>query len=194
MKKARHRCQHRDLERTRKLVDRYESRPLVAHFTPRKLSVNTGRGLSLVPSNAQFRARAKALYQAVAADLKARCVQAFAIKDPVDVKIQQGLKDDLACVVRTELEGVEAFARSLLAIGRKLGLKLAVRFFEHYLGASGSAIEMRRDEALEFDLIKNAVQFKGTSSDSSSGISSRQSKARRDHRWSKTSRKIPGRV
>ena len=33
-------------------------------------------------TNAIFGARAKALYQAVAADLKARCVQAFAIKDP----------------------------------------------------------------------------------------------------------------
>jgi len=38
-------------------------------FTPRNLSVRFPRGLPLVPSNAQFRARAKAIYQAVAADL-----------------------------------------------------------------------------------------------------------------------------
>ncbi|MEE8187786.1 MAG: hypothetical protein V3T80_01145 [Kiloniellales bacterium] len=136
----------------------FESRPLVAHFTPRNLWVRLPRGLSAVPSNAQFRARAKALYEIVEADLKARCAEAFAIKDPVDVKIQQGLKDDLACVVRSDLEGVEALAQFLLAAGRKLGLKLAVRFFEHYLGASGSSIEVTREEAFEFDLIRNAVQ------------------------------------
>ena len=89
---------------------------------------------------------------------RARCVAAFGITDPVDVKIQQSLKDDLACVVRTELEGVEAFAQSLLAEGRKRGFKLAVRFFEHYLAASGSLIELSREEAFEFDLIKNAVR------------------------------------
>ncbi len=55
----------------------FESRPLVAHFTPRNLSVHIARGLSAVPSNAQFRARAKALYETVAADLKARCVEAL---------------------------------------------------------------------------------------------------------------------
>ena len=131
---------------------------VAAHFTPRNLWVHTGRALSSVPNTAQFRARAKVLYEAVAADLKARCAEAFSIKDPADVKIQQGLKGDLACVVRTELEGVEAFARSLLATGRKRGFKLAVRFFEHYLGASGHSIELRREEALDFDLIRNAVQ------------------------------------
>ena len=134
------------------------SHAFVGRFTPRHLSLHNGRRLSPVMSNAIFLGIAKVLYQAVAADLKARCAEAFGITDPVDVKIQQGLKDDLACVVRTELEGVEAFAQSLLATGRKLGLKLAVRFFEHYLGASGSSIEVSREEALEFDLIRNAVQ------------------------------------
>jgi hypothetical protein len=131
---------------------------LAAQFSPRNLWVHNGRTLSSVANNAQFHARAKALYEAVAADLKARCVEAFAIKDPADVKTQNGLKDDLACVVRTELEGVEALTHLLLAEGRKRGLKLAVRFFEHYLGASGSPIEVSREEALEFDLIGNAVQ------------------------------------
>ena len=46
-----------------------------------------------------------------------------------------------------------------MADGRKRGLKLAVRFFEHYLGASGSSIEVRREEALALDLIHNAVQI-----------------------------------
>jgi hypothetical protein len=137
----------------------FESRPLVAHFTPRNLSVHTGRGLSSIPSNAQFRARAKALYEIVEADLKSRCAEAFAIKDPVDMKIQQGLKDDLACVVRSDLEGVEALAQFILAAGRTLGLKLAVRFFEHYLGASRSSIELSREEALEFEEIRDAVQI-----------------------------------
>ncbi len=131
---------------------------MAAHFTPRNLWLHTGRTLSSVPNNTQFRARAKAFYEAVTTDLKARCVDTFGIKDPADVKIQNGLKDDLACVVRTELEGVEALTQVLLAEGRKRGLKLAVRFFEHYLGASGSPIEIGRDEALEFDLIRNAVQ------------------------------------
>ena len=130
---------------------------LVARFSPRDFFVHDGRRLSSVMSNAIFRARAKALYQAVAADLKARCAEAFAIENQADLKIRQGLKDELACVVRNELEGVEAFARSLLATGRKLGLKLAVRFFEHYLGASGSSIALSREEALEFDLITNAA-------------------------------------
>ena len=137
---------------------RAESRPLVARFTPRNFFVHNGRRLSSIMTNPLFLAIAKPLYQAVAADLKARCAEAFAIKDPVDVKIQQGLKDDLACVVRTDLEGVEALAQVILAGFRKTGLKLAARFFEHYLGASGSSIEVRRDEALEFDLIKNAAQ------------------------------------
>jgi hypothetical protein len=116
--------------RTGKLLGDYNSLPLVAHFTARNLWVHNGRALSSVPSNAQFRARAKALYEAVEADLKARCVEAFGIKDPVDVKIQNGLTHDLACVVRTDLEGVEALAQFYLADWRKKGFTLAVRFLE----------------------------------------------------------------
>ena len=132
---------------------------LVGRFSPRKFSVHNGRRLSSVMSNAVFLGVAKALYRAVAADLKARCVEAFAIKDPADLKSQQRLKDDLACVVRTELEGVEAFAQFLLAVFRKNGLTLAARFFEHYLDASGRSIEVRRGEALALGLIHNAVQI-----------------------------------
>ncbi len=130
----------------------------VARFTPRHFSVHNGRRLSSVMSNTIFRGIAKGLHDALAADLQGRCVAAFDITDPVDVKIQQGLKNDLACVVRTELKGVEAFAQSLLAEGRKHGFKLAVRFWEHYLGASGRSIGVSRDEAFEFDLVTNAVQ------------------------------------
>ena len=133
---------------------------LVAHFTPRNLWVHNGRTLSSVPNNTQVRARSKALYEAVTADLKARSIQAFGITDPADVKIQNDLKDDLACVVWTELEGVEALTQFLLAEGRKRGLKLAVRFFEHYLGASGSSIEVSRAEAFEFDACRAAANAK----------------------------------
>ena len=139
------------------LTEPFESGPLVAHFTPRNLWVRLPRGLSAVPNSAQFRARAKALYEIVEADLKARCVEAFAIEDPVDVKIQQGLKDDLACVVRTDLEGVEALAQSLLAVGRLGGPTLPVRFFENYLNMKEPFIRVSRDEAIEFDLITNAA-------------------------------------
>ena len=111
-----------------------------------------------MPSNAQFRARAKALYEIVEADLKARCAEAFAIKDPVDVKIQQGLKGDLACVVRTDLEGVEAMAQFYLADWRKKGFTLAVRFFENYLKANADEITLSRDEALAFDDVQDAVR------------------------------------
>ncbi len=127
-------------------------------FTPRNLSVRLPRGLPLVPSSAQFHARVKALYRAVAADLKARCIEAFAIKDPVDVKIQQGLKDDIACVVRTDLEGVEALAQVFLADFRKKGFSLAVRFLENYLKADGDSIELSREATLEFEEIRDAVQ------------------------------------
>ena len=136
----------------------FESRPLVAHFTPRNLWVRLPRGLSAVPSNEQFRARAKGLYEIVEADLKARCAEAFGIKDPADLKIQQGLKNELACVVRTDLEGIEALAQFLLATGRKGDLKLAVRFFENYLNMKEPFIRVGRDEAFEFDLVRNAVQ------------------------------------
>ena len=107
---------------------------LVVRFSPRKFSVHNGRRLSSVMSNAVFLGVAKALYVVVAADFKARCIEAFGVKDGADLKVQERLKDDLACVVRTELEGVQALAQLLLAEGRKRGLKLAVRFFEHYLG------------------------------------------------------------
>ncbi len=130
----------------------FNSLPLVAHFTPRNLTVRLPRGLSAVPSNEQFRAKAKALYEMVEADLKARCAQAFGIKDPVDVKIQNGLNNDLACVVRTDLEGVEALAQFLLAEFRKWGLKLAVRFIENYLAAEATPIELGLEESPEFDL------------------------------------------
>ncbi len=143
--------------RTGELLGDYNSLPLVAHFTPRNLSVRLPRGLSAVPSNAQFRAKTKALYEMVEADLKARCVQAFGIKDPVDVKIQNGLKNDLACVVRTDLEGVEALAQFLLADFRKQGFTLAVRFFEHYLKANGDSIQLGREEALAFDDVQDAA-------------------------------------
>ena len=136
----------------------FESRPLVAYFTPRNLWVHNGRNLSNVSNSVQFHARAKVLYEAAAADLKGRCTAAFGISGPIDVKIQNGLKDDLACVVRTELEGVEALGVFILAELRKWGLRLAARFFEHYLAASGQAIDLSREEALEFDLIKNAAQ------------------------------------
>ncbi len=131
---------------------------LVAHFTPRNLWIHNGRNLSSVPNNIQFRARAKALYEAVAADLKACCVEAFAIKDPADVKIQNGLKDDLACVVRTDLEGVEASAQFFLAEFRKKGFSLAVRFLENYLKANADPIELGREEVLDFVEIQDAVQ------------------------------------
>ncbi len=116
-----------------------------------------GGGLSAIPSNEQFRAKAKALYEIVAADLKARCVEAFGITDPVDVKIQNGLKDDLACVVRTDLEGVEALAQFYLADFRKQGFTLAVRFLENYLKANGDPIELSREEALAFDEVRDAI-------------------------------------
>ncbi len=143
--------------RTSRILIDYESRPLVAHFTPRNLSIRLPRGLSAVPSNAQFRARAKVLYELVEADLKSRCAEAFAIKDPVDVKIQQGLKDDLACVVRTDLEGVEALTQVLLADWRKKGFTLAVQFLENYLKADGTAIELGLGESPEFDLGRNGA-------------------------------------
>ncbi len=130
---------------------------LMVRFSPRKFFVHNGRRLSNVMSNAVFLGVAKGLYQALAADLKTRCNQAFGVKDGADLKVHERMKDDLACVVGTELEGVEALAQFILAAGRKRGLKLAVRFFEHYLGASGTSIEVRRQEALEFDLIRNAV-------------------------------------
>jgi len=144
--------------RTSKFKISFESLPLVAHFTPRNLEIHNGRTLSSVSNNTQFQARAKALYEAVAADLKTRCIDAFGISDPVDVKIQNGLKGDFASVVRTDLEGVEALSVFILAEFRKWGLRLAARFFEHYLGASGQAIELNPEDALEFDLIKNAAQ------------------------------------
>jgi hypothetical protein len=122
------------------------------------LWVHNGRTLSNISNSTQFRARAKALHEAVAADIKARGIQAFGITDPADVKIQNGLKDDLACVVRTDLEGVQALSAFILAEFRKSGLRLAARFFEYYLGATGRAMDLSREEALEFDLIKNAVQ------------------------------------
>ena len=130
---------------------------LAAHFTPRNLWVHNGRALSSVSNNTQFQVRTKVLYEAVAADLKTRCVDAFGITDPVDVKIQNGLKDDLACVVRTDLEGVEALAQFLLAEGRKKGFTLAVRFLENYLKADGTAIELGLGESPEFDLGRNGA-------------------------------------
>jgi hypothetical protein len=111
-----------------------------------------------VPNNTQFRAKAKALYEIVTADLKARCIAAFAISDPVDVKIQNGLKDDFACVVRTDLEGVEALTQFLLADGRKKGFTLAVRFLENYLKANADEIHLSREEALAFDDVRDAVE------------------------------------
>ena len=48
---------------------------LVGRFSPRKFSVHNGRRLSSVMSNAVFLGVAKVLYVAVAADLKARCVE-----------------------------------------------------------------------------------------------------------------------
>ena len=143
--------------RTERLRKDYDSLPLVAHFTPHGLSVDTGNGLSPVLNNTQFRAKAKALYEIVAADLKARCVAAFGITDPVDVKIQNGLKDELASVVRTDLEGVEALAQFYLADWRKKGFTLAVRFLEHYLKVDGSNIELSREEALTFDEVHDAA-------------------------------------
>ncbi len=143
--------------RTEKFLRGYNSRPLVAHFTPRNLWVHNGRTLSSVPSNTQFRARAKVLYEAVAADIKARCIDTFGIKDPVDVKIQNGLRDDLACVVRTDLEGVEARAQFILADWRKKGFTLAVRFMENYLKANAGFVRVSEDEALSFPEVQAAV-------------------------------------
>ncbi len=49
----------------------------MARFTPRKFFVHNGRRLSSVMSNAVFLGVAKGLYEALAADPKVRCVQAF---------------------------------------------------------------------------------------------------------------------
>ena len=126
-------------------------------FTPRNLSVRLPRGLPLVPNSTQFRVRAKALYEAVGADLKARGIAAFGITDAVDMKIQNGLKDDLAYVVRTDLEGVEALAQFILADWRKKGFTLAVRFFENYLKANAQFVPVSRDEALSFPEVQAAA-------------------------------------
>ncbi len=144
-------------DRTSKILIDFESLPLVAQFSPRNLWVHNGRTLSSVPNSTQFHARAKVLYEAVAADLKVRCVAAFGITDPVDLKIQSGLKDDFASVVRTDLEGVEALTQFLLAEGRKEGFTLAVRFLENYLKADGAAIELGLGESPEFDLGRNGA-------------------------------------
>jgi len=113
--------------------------------------------LSHVPNNTQFRTKAKALYEAVAAYLKARCIAAFGITDPVDVKIQNGLKHDLACVVRTDLEGVEALAQFILAYYRKHSYTLAAQFLERYLEANGNEIKVSREDALAFEDVQEAV-------------------------------------
>ncbi len=131
---------------------------MAARFTPRNFFVHDGRRLTSVMSNAIFRARAKALYEAVAADLKARCLQTFGVKDPADLKVQNGLKDDLACVVRTDLEGVEAMTQVILTKFREKGFSLAVRLLENYLKANGDSIDLTRPEALEFEEIRDAVQ------------------------------------
>jgi hypothetical protein len=135
----------------------FESLPLVAHFELRNLWVHNGRKLSSVPNSTQFHAKAKALYEAVAADIKERCTEAIGITDPVDVKIQSGLKDNLASVVRTDLEGVEALAQFYLADWRKKGFTLAVRFFENYLKANSALVPVSRDEALSFPEVQAAV-------------------------------------
>ena len=140
--------------RTERIRKDYDSMPLVAHFTPRNIWVDSGGGLSHVPNNTQFRTKAKALFEAVAADLKTRCIAAFGIRDAVDMKIQDGL---LASVVRTDLEGVEVLAQFYLADWRKKGFTLAVRFLEHYLKADGSKIELSREEALTFDEVQDAA-------------------------------------
>jgi len=143
--------------RTKDFQKDFNSRPLVAHFEPRNLWVHNGRNLSSVPNSTQFRARAKLLYDAVAADLKARGAEAFGITDPADVKIQNGLKDHLASVVRTDLEGVEALAQFILADWRKKGFTLAVRFFENYLKANAGFVQVSRDEALSFPEVQAAA-------------------------------------
>ena len=68
------------------------------------------------------------------------------------------MKDDIACVVRTDLEGVEALARFFLADFRGKGFSLAVRFLENYLKADGDTIELSREAVLEFEEIQDAVQ------------------------------------
>ncbi len=143
--------------RTEEFLKGYNSRPLVAHFSPRNLWVHNGRTLSSVSNNTQFQARAKLLYEAVAADIKTRCIDAFGITDPVDVKIQNGLKNHLACVVRTDLEGVEALAQFILADWRKKGFTLAVLFFENYIKANAQFVQVSKDEALSFPEVQAAV-------------------------------------
>jgi hypothetical protein len=145
--------------RSSETLEDYNSLPLVAQFTSRNLSVHNGRALSSVSNNTQFQARSKVLYEAVGADIKARCVAAFGISDPVDVKIQNGLKDPLASVVRTDLEGVEALAQFYLADWRKKGFTLAVRFLETYLKADAGEISLSQDEALSFPDVRNAVRL-----------------------------------
>jgi hypothetical protein len=143
--------------RTSNVLIDFESLPLVAHFTARNLWVHNGRNLSNLSNSVQFQARAKVLHEAAAADLKSRGADAFGITDPVDVKIQNGLKDQLASVVRTDLEGVEALMQFLLAKGRKEGFTLAVRFLENYLKADGAAIELDLGDSPEFNLGRNGA-------------------------------------
>ena len=73
------------------------------------------------------------------------------------MKIQNGLKDDLAGVVRTDLEGVEALAQFILADWRKKGFTLAVQFFENYLKANANFVPVSRDDALSFPEVQAAV-------------------------------------
>ena len=116
---------------------------LAGSFRPNNLMLQDGRGSGThVPSSQALQIKARPLYQTLANDINARCARILGIKDTEDRRINDTLKNKLTCVVRSEVDGIEAWARARVvgstSIGRNMVMYCKYQLF--YLEVNGRNI------------------------------------------------------
>ncbi len=134
------------------------SRALVAELRPRPARQWSREAVPLTRSDSRPpHPQARPVYQAIADDLSQRAAQAFRTSDPAAQAANRQLKGQLALIISDKLMTAEDQAQTVLFATGRLQNKLAEQFWAHYLGASGEAFLLSRDEALAFQPVANAV-------------------------------------
>jgi hypothetical protein len=104
-----------------------------------------------------LRSANRMLFRAFAVEIKRRVAMDFPAPAPQDKTAEAAIQEQLAAVMRSKTVASLAFAKKLRGAGHVFGLDIAKKMIEHYLSATGDPLIVTREEALSFDLIREAV-------------------------------------
>jgi hypothetical protein len=131
---------------------------LIAHFIPVGCLVHNGRQWCRnINSEDAIRNANPALFSLLAHQIRERAAIDFPITAAADQAADNALKTEFTAIVRPKVVASLGFANKLRGAGYLLGLDIAKKMIEHYLSATGDPLIVTREEALSFDLIREAV-------------------------------------